>query len=168
MRGAITVFLIFHILAIVVWSLPSDARPIVAVREVIAPYMLWTGLYQSWDMFAPNPKSKVEYIKAVVITKNRHMPVFGLPRMEELSYSARYQKERYRKFVENVLLDKNAAVWPDMIRHIARIYSNTPSDLPDKVILIRFDSEIQPGQNAIPEPKPSIFYDDAVQDGDLQ
>lgn len=167
MRGAITVFIVFHLVAITAWVCPVSFRPISDIREIVRPYILWTGLFQSWDMFAPDPKSRNEFIKAAVMTKGRHTLVFALPRMEDLGYLERYQKERYRKFTENVLLDRNSAVWPDMLRHVARIY-NDPSDPPDNVLLIKYQADITPGQDWTAEPKPSIFYDDRIEPEDLR
>jgi len=53
---AVNVFLIFHILAIACWCLPIDSPLIPLCRNLVRPYFLWAGLFQSWDMFAPVPK----------------------------------------------------------------------------------------------------------------
>jgi hypothetical protein len=130
--------------------------------------MLWTGLFQTWDMFAPNPPPTNTYVKAVVIT-DHHIRVWAFPQMDQLSLGRRYQKERYRKFVENMLLEQNAALLPDVVRHIARFY-NDPSDPPQKVMLIKFQSDITPGtgDRTEPKPKPSDFYDEYLGPEDLK
>ena len=130
--------------------------------------MLWTGLFQTWDMFAPNPLPLNTYVKAVVITEH-HVRVWDFPRMDQLSLGQRYQKERYRKFVENMLLEQNEALLPDVVRHIARMY-NDPSDPPRKVMLIKYQSEIPPGSDDQhePKPKPSDFYDEYLGAEDLR
>ena len=95
-HAAISVFILFHLIAITCWAVPWNVSAVRELKELIRPYMAWSGLYQSWDMFAPNPKSIDSYIKAVVFTKNRHIKVWTFPRMEELGFAERYQKERYR------------------------------------------------------------------------
>jgi hypothetical protein len=165
-RGAITVFILFHIVAITIWTIPSNSLILVAFREVVRPYMLFTGLFQSWDTFAPNPRPVNTYIKAVVITQNHHLHVFMFPRMEQLSYWERYKKERYRKFKENI--EKNVLILPDVVRYVARSF-NDPADPPYKVTLIQFQSDIAPGNGDYdPLPKPGILYEQYIEPGDLK
>ena len=167
-RDAISGFILFHLIAITCWAVPVNWLPVIVVRQIVRPYMLWTGLFQSWDMFAPNPVSTNTYFKAVVITQH-HVHVWDFPRMEELSFGQRYQKERYRKFLENMALDQNAAVLPDVVTHIARFYNN-PSDPPQKVMLVSYQSDITPGSDDTHQPRPKVsdFYDDYIEPGDLR
>src|ERR1700761_8125294 len=76
-RGAIYAFILFHIWMIIVWTLPWTPAPLVIARRVVRPYMLWTGLFQSWDTFAPNPRSVDIYAKAVIFTQNHHIYTFS-------------------------------------------------------------------------------------------
>jgi hypothetical protein len=73
--------------------------------------------------------------------------------MEQLSLTARYFKERYRKFEENLQREESDALWPDIARHIARINSS-PSNPVKTVILIQKLSFIVPRQDGsyVPEP----------------
>jgi hypothetical protein len=166
---AVNIFILFHLIAITCWALPVNFSAVRDLREIIRPYMLWTGLYQSWDMFAPNPKSIDAYIKAVVFTQDRHMKVWTFPRMEELSFRERYPKERYRKFAEMLPDQKNEALWPGVAAHVARLFNN-PIDPPDKVVLIEFRADIKPGadESSAPVPVPNVFYEGYVEPGDLQ
>jgi hypothetical protein len=166
---AVNIFILFHLIAITAWALPVNFSAVRDLREIIRPYMLWTGLYQSWDMFAPNPKSIDAYIKAVVFTQDRHMKVWTFPRMEELSFRERYPKERYRKFAEMLPDQKNEALWPGVAAHVARLFNN-PIDPPDKVVLIEFRADIKPGadESSAPVPAPNVFYEGYVEPGDLR
>jgi hypothetical protein len=168
-QAAVSLFILFHLIAITAWALPVNFSAVRDLREIIRPYMLWTGLYQSWDMFAPNPKSIDAYIKAVVFTQDRHMKVWTFPRMEELSFRERYPKERYRKFAEMLPDQKNEALWPGVAAHVARLFNN-PIDPPDKVVLIEFRADIKPGadESSAPVPTPNVFYEGYVEPGDLQ
>jgi hypothetical protein len=137
---------------------------VVGVRGLVSPYMQWTGLAQSWDTFAPNPKAVNIYLKAVVITEHRHMHVFVFPRMEELGLISRYGKERYRKFAENLGAPANAVILPDVARHISHLYEDA-ADPPDKVMLVQFMAEITPwASNQEPQrPRPVVLYEDYIE-----
>jgi hypothetical protein len=168
-QTAVSIFILFHLIAITCWAVPVNFSAVRELREIIRPYMLWTGLYQSWDMFAPNPKSIDAYIKAVVFTQDRHMKVWAFPRMEELSFRERYPKERYRKFAEMLPDQKNEALWPGVAAHVARLFNN-PIDPPDKVVLIEFRADIKPGadESSAPVPEPNVFYEGYLEPGDLR
>src|ERR1700733_10160690 len=88
-RGVISVFILFHLVAITCMALPADFPPIRNIKDLVKPYMVWAGLFQTWDMFAPNPEAINSYIKTVVISRYRHMHVWSFPRMEELCFVER-------------------------------------------------------------------------------
>ena len=117
------------------------------------PYFLWAGLFQTWDMFAPRPWGSNSYVEAVVIYKDGSRQTWSLPRMEQLSLTERYFKERYRKFSEVLQIEENDALWPDAARRIARLNS-TPSKPAKTIILIRRWSPIilRPDGSYQPEP----------------
>ena len=52
-RTLISAFVVFHIVAIACWALPLNTNVLPKAKQAIAPYMLWSGLFQAWDMFAP-------------------------------------------------------------------------------------------------------------------
>jgi hypothetical protein len=167
LQGVISVFILFHLVAIICWATPIRFLPFAAVNEMTRPYMLWTGLFQSWDTFAPDPVRTNTYVKAIVITQKGHVRVWSFPRMDQLGFGQRYEKERYRKFVEDVLREQNALLLPDVARHIARFY-NDPADRPQKVLLIKFQTDITPGSEHEREPKPTEFYDEDIDPEDLR
>jgi len=168
-RAAINVFILFHLVAITCVALPWNLPIAAGVKELVRPYMRWTGLYQTWDMFGPDPEMVNSYVKSVIVTQDHHMRVWSFPRMEELGLGERYEKERYRKFLEVLPQTQYALLWPDVARHLARSLNN-PSDPPDKIMLIQFQSEIRPGvdDSHEPTPRPNVFYDDYLQPGDLK
>ena len=131
--------------------------------------MRWSGLFQAWDTFAPNPPRINSYVKALVITRQRQAFVFEFPKMQQLTFIQRYSKERYRKFEEVLPQQNNAALWPDAARHLAWRYDSA-ADHPDKVDLIRFVSKIKPETSDAFEEvaKPYLFYEEYVQPGDLK
>lgn len=60
--------------------------------------MLPTGLWQAWNMFAPNPAMSNVYLEAQVTLSDGSRATWKFPRMAELGYFDRYRMERYRKW----------------------------------------------------------------------
>jgi hypothetical protein len=169
LHGAISIFILFNMIAILSWAIPLNVAPLPQIKEVVRPYLLWAGLFQSWDFFAPNPRPVNSYIEAVAVTQSHHMRVFDFPRMDQLSYGKRYREERYRKFAE-VLCDSHyAALWPDVARHAARLL-NSQTDPPQMVILMKFQAPIKYGVTPAqePVPKPQFFFEYFVSGEDLR
>jgi hypothetical protein len=167
---AINAFLLFHILAISCWSLPINNPLTSLCRNLVRPYFLWSGLFQSWDMFSPTPKAANSYLEAIIIYQDRSSRLWSFPRMELLSLSERYVKERYRKFEENLKEDENSRLWPDAARHIARLNNNSSSP-PQTVLLVVRWSEIIPRTDDAYDRGPwdsNVFFSYDVQSEDLK
>jgi hypothetical protein len=173
---AINLFLIFNLIAIICWAVPINTPLTLAARAMFRPYLLSTGLFQAWDMFAPSPKSKNLYLEAIVIYRDGSTEFFAFPRMELLSYTQRYFKERYRKYEEVLASSQFAALWPDAARYIARRYTRSQghggaANPPQKIMLVARSSDIIPrtdggydrGQWDV-----NVFYSYDVQPEDLQ
>lgn len=169
MQIAVSAFVIFHLIAIACWSAPISSPLLDAVRGLVRPYFLWSGLFQSWDMFAPQPKSANDYIQAVIITHDGKLHTWKFPRMEQLSLFQRYSKERYRKFAENLEDSKNEVLWPDVSRHLARSYDSVTNP-PEIVMLIRYWSEMAPPDrpHSVEPEKAHIFFEYSVKPEDLR
>jgi hypothetical protein len=169
-RVLINAFLIFHIISIAVWCIPLTNPLTQAYRNVIRPYFRWAGLFQSWDTFSPSPKTINSYITAIVLYGDGNTRIWPFPRMEQLSLTERYYKERYRKFVENLKEDSNAALWPDAARFIVRLNNTGPSPV-RMVFLVRYWSNIVPGAGGLYTPAPwdaHLFYGYTVKREDLK
>lgn len=171
-RTAVNAFLLFHIVAIASWCIPVNSPLITSFRDLIRPYMLWSGLFQGWDMFAPTPPNINSYIQAAVIYKDGRTQIWKFPRMEQLGLFERYYRERYRKFEENLRQDSNSALWPDVARHIAWLNNNDVSNPPAIVVLARYWSEIPPPAANVQyrrgEVRGHIFFEYNVKPEDLQ
>lgn len=143
-RILLNAIIIFHLTAIVSWSFPIDSPLRTKIVRRIKPYMLWTGLWQSWDMFAPNPLQINAHLEALVTFRDGTQRVWPFPRMEKLSYLERYTKERYRKWSSDyVRSDAYSSIWADTARYIARNHYN-PLNPPSEVTLKRYWMEIPP------------------------
>ncbi len=138
---------------------------------MIVPYMAWSGLFQKWDMFAPNPSMLNNYMTADITYADGHTATWSFPRMEELGLVDKYVKERYRKFAnDNLRLDAFSVLWPDAARYIARVNKVQASNPPVAIDLIRHWSVVQPpGSVSATGPWNQFkFFHYAVQPGDLQ
>jgi len=141
----ISAFLAFHLFAIISWCIPLDTPLIVSFRSMVVPYMAWSGLFQKWDMFAPNPSMLNNYMTADITYADGHTATWSFPRMEELGLVQKYVKERYRKFAnDNLRLDAFSVLWPDAARYIARVNKLQPSNPPVAIDLVRHWSVVPP------------------------
>ena len=128
------------------------------------------GMNETWNTFSPDPKASEQFMKALVVTVRGKTEVYSFPRMENLSFTERYRQERYRKFVESVLCPDCAGLWPDIERAVAR-REGTPMDPPDKVILVKFESPIDPKRGLLGEDshaKPTALSEIFIEPKDLQ
>jgi hypothetical protein len=152
-RWIINSFIGFHLLAIACWCVPIDTPLIPLCKNLVRPYFLWIGLFQSWDMFAPVPKGANTYLEATLVYRDGSRKTWTFPRMEQMSLTGKLFKERYRKFADNLQRDELDELLPDAARHIARLNS-TPQNPVKTVILIQKFSLIVPRPNGayVPEP----------------
>ena len=172
-RVAITAFIAFNLFAIVSWCVPLDSPLIARCRDLSLPYLRWTGLFQKWDMFAPDPSKLNNFLSAVILYRDGTSSVWSFPRMENLGPFEKYLKERYRKYAnDNLRLDGYAAAWPDAARYIARINNNRPSNPPMLVALIRVWSIVPPpspnGEQPTADWNQYMFFRYTVAPGDLR
>jgi len=167
---ATNAFLLFHIVGIVCWCIPVRSPSLVLCKSLVKPYFRWSGLFQSWDMFAPAPRSTNSYVEATIIHQDGSRNTWTFPRMEHLSLTERCFEERYRKFEESLQSDDNDALWPDVARQIARLNSS-PSNPAKTVILIQKWSFIVPSTDNPYVPQPwdqHMLYGYGVRHEDLR
>jgi hypothetical protein len=169
-RVLINALLISHLLAVTLWCVPITIPLTLAARRPIRPYLLWSGLFQSWDMFSPSPKSANTFIAAIVLYKDGDTLNWTFPRMEQMSLTDRYLKERYRKFAESLSQDNNLLLWPDAARFIARVNNNRRVSVRN-VFLVRYWSDIAPPADGPYHQAPwnaHLFYGYEVKPEDLK
>lgn len=173
----VKVWVIFHALAILAWSLPRPSSEIVSGQQkpigsdhilvfnnkhvLSSPlkyYMLSTGFWQYWDMFAPNPSNWDGYADAEITFQDGSKRVWEYPRMAKLPIVEKYFKERYRKFLERGI--NQAMFWPDFAQRVALLNYDDPANPPVSVKLRRNERIIQPPGK--PQPKDftrKVYFD---------
>ncbi len=120
--------------------IPGSTRKLNLHRD----YLLRTGLWQFWGMFAPNPGRIDMYLDQVVTFQDGSVRIHHYPRMAELSLFKRYVKERFRKFVERVSPDTESWKWPVFAQRIAYEEYTDRANPPVHIALRRHWREVQP------------------------
>lgn len=190
----IKILVIFHLAAITIWSLPDPRKEVMEEKIFRDPqghlvkaeptgtdwllywnwkylktspikyYLMSSGVWQYWDMFAPNPSNWDGYVDAVVTYKDGTEKQYQYPRMRKLGIVERYFKERYRKFLERAHTDQYSWMWPFFAQRIAMEACTDKNNPPVQVKLRRHWREIQPPDQ--PQPKEYNTYQYYVHDVD--
>ncbi|MDX1953232.1 MAG: hypothetical protein SFY81_13705 [Verrucomicrobiota bacterium] len=142
-RVFVNAFIVFHIIALGLWGLPTSPFRQRLTRP-FHKYVLFTGLWHSWDMFAPTPLMVNFDVVAEITYSNGGIKTWHFPRPEKMSHWRRMNKERWRKWRERVRSDSYEIVWDDTSRFVARKFW-FPTNPPVAVKLIRrWDNIPQP------------------------
>jgi len=117
----ISAFIVYHLLALTIWLWPPSL-----LRTALLPpfynYIAFFGLWQRWNVFAPDPKNWNQYLTATIVFADHSKKVWEFPRMERFDVLSRMQKERYRKWSHEGVNDfSQSRIWPDTARYIARL-----------------------------------------------
>ncbi|BDI28161.1 hypothetical protein CCAX7_002120 [Capsulimonas corticalis] len=172
-RVAITVFVVWHLFALVVWALAGTSEVARQGMSIVRPYMTLTGLNQGWLMFAPEPYKLDVYVETVVHYADGSQRVWDYPRMDQLRYDDRYRSERYRKYIEVAHQEGFSYLWHSMATYAARINNDRPGSRPVSVDLIRHFRvlpDIQTTAPGAPPPPMGVykFYSTDIQPEDLR
>jgi hypothetical protein len=173
-RAVVNGVIIFHLMAIVSWSLPFDIGAKKLIDRLSGPYMRITGLWQGWDMFAPEPMRLRVHVEAQVTRRDGSTVMWKVPDLETLGLFERYQKERYRKWGhDNVRNDSGWRLWEPTAQYIARQFVD-PQNPPVRVELRRRWQAIDPpgaqtvADAAAPRWRRHTYYRFAVRPEHLQ
>ena len=170
-RAVIHTFVLFHVTAIAAWSFMSteSKSPVDrTIRSAFGWYLFPTGLWQAWNMFAPNPGMSNVYLEAEVTLRDGSRATWKFPRMDELTYVQRYRLERYRKWGnERVWAGGNPdpVIAADAARFAARQVERAGNPA-IKVELVRYRAQIPspkrgglaPHDQPVPEWDRKVFF----------
>jgi hypothetical protein len=134
---------------------------------VVRPYMTGTGLMQGWVMFAPDPYRLDVSVEARITYSDGVVRSWYFPRMAKLSYAARYNKERWRKYVEVMHQDGWSILWRPAARYAARTNDDRAAK-PVSVELVRHWRIIPDPGHPMPPVTVTPFYKTPIRPGDLQ
>lgn len=119
------------------WLLYANFRVKTSQYSPLYWYMVPTGLWQYWDMFAPNPSQMDVFLDGVITYQDGSTKVHIYPRMSAMPYPERYVKERFRKYVERINPDTENWKRPALAQWMALQAATDPKNLPVQVELRR-------------------------------
>lgn len=141
-------------------ELPAEG---LKVRSPTSYYLLSTGLWQGWDMFAPNPADTDVWVDSVVTFEDGSEKIIDLRRIYTLSIPEKYIQERFRKFRERFSDDANGWKWPHAAYRFALEAKRATGKEPVRVALRRHWQEIRPpGQETPSEYETYTFYETLI------
>jgi hypothetical protein len=136
-RALLNVFIALHVAALFFWGLPDSGFRNLMARP-FQDYVVFTGLWHIWGMFAPNPLNINFDVRAQVKYRDGSVAEWHAPRMEEFSVWQRAPKERFRKWRERIRSPEYAMVLDDTAQYIARQCDTKPGNPPVEVKLTRY------------------------------
>lgn len=107
-------------------------------------YLLSSGFWQYWDMFAPNPASIDVYGDAIITYMDGTKRRYAYPRIYSMPIPEKFMKERWRKFYERAGSSDFDYLWPIFAQHVAEMNFDNPKNPPIRVELHRHELEIKP------------------------
>ena len=126
--------------------------------KAVRGYVVSTGTWQYWDMFAPNPSNLDVWVDAEVTFLDGSKRTVPYPRMAQLSIPRKYAMERFRKFLERAHSEDFQFLWVPFAQHIALEANTMPTNPPTRVVLVRHFRLIQPPGEVTPEPYTVVPY----------
>lgn len=149
--------ILFHLAAIITKSLPPPVDPVrnkerppanaeeafldfnmrYLAESPMKTYIQSLGLWQSWDMFSPNPSARDLWGDAIVQYKDGTERVLEFPRVYSAPIWAKTLVERFRKYYERAGHPDNAYLWPSLAQWTAMKAATDPANPPLVVVLRR-------------------------------
>lgn len=174
LKGAISVFIILY-LGLTLASLSPEK---VALRRTIVdatgPFYRYLGLWQGWELFAPNIRNVNSHSIALIRFDDGSMTAWPLPRFEEMDVFEKYRYDKFRKWNgDNAQWDRYKEFWPGLARYVGRLHYNGKGPKPVSFTLMRFTAlmpkpETGVKRDSMPKhdrPECSFFY--SYKDEDL-
>ncbi len=144
-RTAVSAFLLAHLTAVVAWNLPACA-----LRERLTGfafyYMMGTGQWQAWGMFAPEPSKASAQLEAVVRDRHGLNHHFTFPRLADRSVGEGFWLYRHAKY-GSVLADPDAKAHREFgARYVLRKLDLKEDDYPvDLELFYQVSETLPPG-----------------------
>jgi hypothetical protein len=128
-RLGLSAFAVFHISALMIWTMPNCALK-GQFGVVFQYYMLPTGLWQWWALFAPDPLNCTLMLNAEVVDAQGMRHVYEFPRLADLPWWRRVSRYRQPKFSANLLAPEFAKHRELAARHAVRQLGLGPEVFP--------------------------------------
>ena len=119
LRLAISAFVIFHLSALIIWTIP----PCAIKERFQGPYryyMLPLGIWQWWAIFAPNPVRENQILEAEVIDAKGIRHIHEFTKIGDMSSWDKMFRYRDPKFTGNMMNDEYSKQRVLTARHAVR------------------------------------------------
>ena len=128
-RGVISLFLMVHLIALAIWNMPKcEVRA--RSHALLSYYMLPTGLWQYWGMFAPDPIKETLTAEAMVMDAQGKIHRYAFPKIADYSFWGQIPRVRYSKFTCN-LNERDIPIHREFaVRHAVRQMNLTEDAFP--------------------------------------
>ena len=132
-RAFISGVIIAVLTSILVINLPTS-RLRYDLFPVVEPILDVTGLGQSWNLFAPNPRKSTLRLAARMTYPDGTTVEWHQPESDPVV--GPYRLYRWQKFADNLAQGKRADLWPAMAEWLARNHRRG-GDAPSRVVLVK-------------------------------
>lgn len=117
----ISAFIVFNFLVMVRVHLPLNSLFISSLYKPIDSYLSFFTLFQSWNMYSPNPSRTNVYLTAEAEFDDGTKDVYEFPRVDQMNIIEKYAYgERMRVITESIRRDDNAFLWKDASKFALR------------------------------------------------
>lgn len=118
-RWAISAFVLFHLSALVIWTMPQCAIK-ATCESPYRYYVLPLGIWQWWAIFAPDPMGQSTVLNAEVIDAKGMRHTYEFPKLGNLSWWEKYPRYRRCKFTANMMSEEFKVQRTFTARHAVR------------------------------------------------
>lgn len=135
----ISSFIVFNFLIMMRVHLPLQSPFISSLYRPIDKYLSFFTLFQTWEMYAPNPSRLNAYLTAQVEFDDKSKDLYEFPRVDKMSIFEKYvYGERMRVITEAIRRDENSFLWKDAAKFAMRkVRDRNLSKIPIRIHLFR-------------------------------
>jgi hypothetical protein len=119
-RLVISAFVLFHLSALAIWTLPNCQIKDRFQHTIYPYYMLPLGLWQWWAIFAPDPMRDTVVLDAEVVDSKGIRHVYEFTRLADLPWWKKIPGYRHPKFTGNMGTDEYVKARHFTARHVVR------------------------------------------------
>lgn len=145
----ISCVVVFYFATVAIWNLPtSDLKG--SLMNLLRIPVSFFSVAQVWNMFGTGARPWHQFMAANITFADGSTKFYELPRMETMSLSERYRREKLRKiFVDTLPSTDYSEYWPDICVSLARANAD-PKNEPVLITLFLKVGEIPaPDRNKI-------------------
>lgn len=132
-RWVISVLIVWHFAAMLVWLMPASYLR-QAFVPCVRPYILVTSCWQQWSLFGPDPVHTDVHIEARITYDNGARKTWFFPRPGVSPSLSSDQSERFANFIAHAnMIDTNiqkanGGLWPYMSSYAVRVCARPAPD----------------------------------------